>query len=173
MTIYFATDTKRIKIGYTAGPVQRRIDQIAKHLPNKLELIGHIPGSPKVERAIHHHLREHALGAEWFVDCDSVRKSVRNFILAAPVVAVEPGRKRIPYKPKPKTPQEYGEMIARLADLLWPHRAAERFADYAGVSIEQVLWWFEGRAIPPALVRKSFASDVILYAMGGRHPDTL
>lgn len=65
--IYFIQNesTKAIKIGYSVD-VQKRLSQLQTAAPDRLVLIGQIPGDISDERALHDRFREHHLRGEWF-----------------------------------------------------------------------------------------------------------
>jgi Meiotically up-regulated gene 113 len=79
--IYFAASGGRIKIGVSQN-VTRRLAYINTHLEEPLTLIGTISGGSKVENGIQAHFKQHRLKGEWFKDCEEVRQSIKNFILA-------------------------------------------------------------------------------------------
>lgn len=69
MTIYFLrleTGFDRIKIGYTASSVQKRISQLQTGQPYRLVLIGTIPGERDSERRLHEEFDALNVGGEWF-----------------------------------------------------------------------------------------------------------
>lgn len=164
MTIYFAAHGERIKIGYTRGPLKRRLDAIARNLPGDLEIIGHIPGPRVLEQEIHKHLKKYRLKGEWFTDCAETRRSIRQFILASDQIEIAETKHHPHLKPSaPRSEAEYGAMLGELADLIWPHTAASGFAEFASVNIQQAMDWFDGKGIPPRLTRLAFASHVLAW----------
>lgn len=68
MTLYFIemVESKRIKIGYTAGYAERRMSQLQTGQPERLILLGTIEGEMSDERSLHRELKQYRLGGEWF-----------------------------------------------------------------------------------------------------------
>jgi hypothetical protein len=64
--IYFVPEpgTGAIKIGY-ASDVQKRVDGLQTAHPQRLELIGFVPGGFQMERAVHQAVRPHHIRGEW------------------------------------------------------------------------------------------------------------
>jgi hypothetical protein len=77
--VYFASNASRIKVGI-ARNVQARLRAIGRHLPEPIELLGSVPGSFELERAIHRRLGEHRINHEWFRDCLSVRALIKRIL---------------------------------------------------------------------------------------------
>jgi hypothetical protein len=70
--VYFFAAPDRIKIGFTANLLARfQSLESASLLP--LEIVGHIPGTRDLERAIHAEAAPHRIKGEWFADCPEVR----------------------------------------------------------------------------------------------------
>lgn len=69
MTIYFVEieKEKMIKIGFTAGMVERRIAQLQTGQPLKLTLLGTIPGDRKAEAGLHLEFAKNRRNGEWFI----------------------------------------------------------------------------------------------------------
>lgn len=162
MTVYFIQYRMRIKIGYTRRNVHARLREIGAHLPQAPTLLGSIPGGLAVEKHIHRSLAPFRRGAtEWFRDCPEVREFIRG-ALASPPQIEEPRPVSIESLP-PKSPAEYGAMLGRLADLLWPGEAISKMADFAEAPVNDVRAWFGGASVPPKLTRQAFAAEVILF----------
>jgi hypothetical protein len=66
MTIYFAEMGDWIKIGYTAGKPARRIAQLQTGQPQRIKLLGTIPGDMDAESSLHQEFRDYRVGGEWF-----------------------------------------------------------------------------------------------------------
>lgn len=68
MTIYFVEmeGDGRIKIGFTAGQAERRVAQLQTGQPQKLRLIGTIPGDMEGERGLHQEFEYLRGNGEWF-----------------------------------------------------------------------------------------------------------
>lgn len=67
MTIYFAKMGEWIKIGYTANEdASRRIAQLQTGQPQKIELLGTIPGGRDAEAGLHRELEPWRGNGEWF-----------------------------------------------------------------------------------------------------------
>lgn len=66
--IYFVrieTHATRYKIGFSAD-VEKRMCELQVACPEKLELVGYVPGSKKLERQIHTALKAYRVSGEWF-----------------------------------------------------------------------------------------------------------
>ena len=76
--IYFIRSGSRgpIKIGYTADPIAR-LSQLQVANPCELKLLGCVPGTLDVERAIHRELSGHRLRGEWYVVNEHIRAFVK------------------------------------------------------------------------------------------------
>jgi hypothetical protein len=65
--VYFCSGktTGLIKIGWTFDPV-RRVKDIQRMSPDRLQMIGFIPGSRELEKMIHEYLSKFRVHNEWF-----------------------------------------------------------------------------------------------------------
>lgn len=164
--IYFASSGGRIKVG-TSENVPRRLAYINTHLEQPLTLIGTVSGGRVVERAILLHLQDHRLNGEWFKDCDEVRRKIRNFILADKNIGPEARAAQTPkpYKPEPRTKEQYCAMFARLVRLIWPNDPLRELSKFSEFPEAQCLKWLNGEEVPPRLVRMAFATVVVEFAM--------
>lgn len=66
--VYFLTDTKNVKIGFTGGDVYKRLKQLNTGSPLQLYILGWIEGDLQTEKELHmkfSHLRLKQNG-EWF-----------------------------------------------------------------------------------------------------------
>jgi hypothetical protein len=81
--IYFVLDTvvRAIKIGYSKEP-QKRLGALQTANPNKLDILGTIPGTEKDEEQLHIKFGEHRLKGEWFKG-DEIFESVMEMITAS------------------------------------------------------------------------------------------
>ncbi len=82
--IYFIECVGRIKIGFTRSAVERRMSEIATSAPDRLKLIGTIPGTITEEKALHVKLARYCTNGEWFVDCTEVRKAISALLSDTP-----------------------------------------------------------------------------------------
>ena len=51
--IYFITDTRNIKIGYTKGKIEKRLQQLQTSCADNLYILGWIYGNIKMEKQLH------------------------------------------------------------------------------------------------------------------------
>lgn len=62
------------KIGFTSGPVDKRVRDLQTGCPHGLQLLAAIPASKADEREVHILLREYRVRGEWYgLDCPFVR----------------------------------------------------------------------------------------------------
>ena len=66
--IYFITDTKNIKIGYTKGPIKKRIQQLQTSCSETLYELGWIEGNMELEKELHKKFGASRIryNGEWF-----------------------------------------------------------------------------------------------------------
>ena len=66
--IYFITDTKNIKIGFTSGDVKKRLQQLNTGSPFNLYILGWIEGDLQKEKELHKKFANLRLkqNGEWF-----------------------------------------------------------------------------------------------------------
>lgn len=66
--VYFLTDTKNVKIGFTSGDVQKRLKQLSTGSPFKLYVLGWIEGDLQKEKELHTKFANLKLkkNGEWF-----------------------------------------------------------------------------------------------------------
>ncbi len=76
-TVYLIGCGEFVKIGYTRGHVETRLNDMAVGCPMQLTLLGQIPGSLKLERTLHKlfHLYRHR--GEWFRNEGSLAEFVQ------------------------------------------------------------------------------------------------
>lgn len=79
MTIYFAEMGEWLKIGYTAGTPARRISQLQTGQPQKISLLGTIPGERDAETGLHEIFALFRGNGEWF--CRSEVISTVQFLI--------------------------------------------------------------------------------------------
>ena len=67
-TIYFVKSEKthEIKIGFTSGPVEKRLRSLQTAHPSELNLLATIPGTSDHERSLHQKFANIRLKGEWF-----------------------------------------------------------------------------------------------------------
>lgn len=160
--VYFAAADGRIKIGFTSRPVADRLKAISAHLPSPLELIGDIPGSLLLERAIQRELIQFRLNGEWFRDCEEIRNAIR-LIIERPQLPLSSRKVVSGLAPREQTPEEYGLMTAQMANMLWPNDALRGMATFTGLTEEECQGWFAGTFIPSEIIRYAFAARVVEY----------
>lgn len=66
--IYYiaCSETKRLKIGFTAGAVEKRLRALQTGSAGELVLIAVHPGDPEDEKFLHFHFQKQRLHGEWF-----------------------------------------------------------------------------------------------------------
>ncbi len=66
--VYFirSEKTREIKIGFTAGQADRRLNSLQTAHPYKLQLMAKIPGNLEYEKSLHDRFSRHRLKGEWF-----------------------------------------------------------------------------------------------------------
>jgi len=66
--VYFimSEENKEIKIGFTVGPVEKRLSSLQTAHPYKLQLLGTIPGTTEDEKSLHEQFANIRLQGEWF-----------------------------------------------------------------------------------------------------------
>jgi hypothetical protein len=62
----FATESERIKIGYTQGPPEGRLQTLQTGSPEVLEYLGAIPGTLALEAELHRRFAASRVCGEWF-----------------------------------------------------------------------------------------------------------
>jgi T5orf172 domain len=82
MTVYFVEmeGENRIKIGYTAGSAERRMAQLQTGQPQKLRLLGTIPGERDAEQGLHKEFKAYRGNGEWFFADAEVRAAIQTVI---------------------------------------------------------------------------------------------
>lgn len=165
MTVYFISSGDRIKIGFSKN-VERRIAALTPYVHPEPVLIGTIVGEKKVEQAIHAHLAAYRLNNEWFRDCDEVRRSIRNFILADK--NIEPEVKftrhvRHLRAQEPASDREYCRFFGALVEMIWPEEPLRRLAEFTERSELECKLWLAGKSVPPPIVRGAFATQVVQW----------
>lgn len=65
MSVYFIRAGNYIKIGYADDP-RKRLKELQTGNPNKLELLGSIPGDVSREKEVHHIFSDFRVNGEWF-----------------------------------------------------------------------------------------------------------
>lgn len=72
--IYFITDTKNIKIGYTKNSINKRLKQLQTSCANKLYVLGWIEGDTEIEKYLHKKFAKSRIrfNGEWFKPTDDL-----------------------------------------------------------------------------------------------------
>jgi hypothetical protein len=67
--IYFLCSDNKIKIGYTKGSIEKRIQQLNTGSPNKIYKLGWIEGDKEIEKQLHIKFSEYRIrsNGEWFL----------------------------------------------------------------------------------------------------------
>lgn len=64
--VYFITDGKYIKIGFTMKDIESRVSQLQTGNPNKLKLLFYVDSDKSFEKFLHKHFAKHKVLNEWF-----------------------------------------------------------------------------------------------------------
>jgi hypothetical protein len=75
--IYFALCGDKIKIGFAVDP-KRRVAHLQGGSPDRLELLATIPGSPRLERQLHHRFKGLRHSGEWFRQGPNLLEFIEN-----------------------------------------------------------------------------------------------
>lgn len=78
--VYFIAAGEHVKIGHTTGDPAKRMEGLQVGCPFKMKLLGTIPGTREVERALHSRFRSSALGGEWFSLTGRVKELIETMI---------------------------------------------------------------------------------------------
>ena len=72
--IYFLCSDNKIKIGYTAGSVDRRIQQLNTGSPNKIYKLGWMEGNKEKEKQLHVMFSRYRIrsNGEWFLGVQEI-----------------------------------------------------------------------------------------------------
>lgn len=72
--IYFITDTKNIKIGYTKGKIEKRLKQLQTSCSDNLYILGWIEGDINLEKRLHAYFDSCRIrhNGEWFYPTDDL-----------------------------------------------------------------------------------------------------
>lgn len=142
--IYFLRCGDRIKIGYSAD-VENRQKELATGAPNKLELIGHIPGRRRDESTIHRYLEAYRTNGEWFTDSEPVRACIGMLLTNQKALkTLEGPRRRFP---------ELGAALQRIAAPITREEkigeAIQRAAHRAGLGYWRTfdVWYGKARRV--------------------------
>jgi hypothetical protein len=162
--LYFIAAPGRIKIGITVD-VKRRLSEIGKHLAEEIELLGHVAGSYGFEKHLHSLLAEHAIGREWFKDCDDVR-NVMTQVLSGDVVG---------FVPKQNSATEFVEVeltferwlgrFNAFAKMVFPDSTTEQLSDFLECTPEQTRRYLLGDDELPDLLWKAFSAHVVGWVL--------
>lgn len=160
--IYFLTDGELIKVGY-ARIVSERIDAIQCGNGRKIECICAVPGTVKLERALHRELPDRAVG-EWFKPSAKLIRLIRQ-IITTPVahrsgcvpafLAYESAKKA---RSQAVWERRYARLRARLKaetqaliSELAERYGAKQLGQAIGFSEGAVRFWIAGHSMPNAL----------------------
>lgn len=73
--VYLAEDgIGRLKIGYTGGPVQRRMKQLGDGSGLSIRCVAQFAGTRKEEALVHEVFLDQRIKGEWFHDCAAIRE---------------------------------------------------------------------------------------------------
>jgi hypothetical protein len=102
--VYFILVGDKVKIGYSARPLNRLRALQTSH-PDKLHILATIPGSQKTEGRLHERFDRYKVRGEWFRFTPEIRGFINRFghnrkkLTDAPVPAV-PSRPKLPVLPE-------------------------------------------------------------------------
>jgi len=86
--VYFITCDGLIKIGSTRNLEERLSTIRAQRAGSTIDVIGIIPGSFKIERAIHREFEAFRIGGEWFDDDALLRSAIADLIAKRGIMGV-------------------------------------------------------------------------------------
>lgn len=80
--VYFiaCTETNRVKIGFTRGDPIARLRALQTGSAGQLRLMCARPGTPEMERDLHHRFRECNIHGEWFQPNDELVKHMLSIV---------------------------------------------------------------------------------------------
>lgn len=81
--VYFLKAGPFIKIGFTAGPLRARIEQLKTGCPYEIQPLATISGDHRTERDLHRRFRKHRANLEWFHATDEILSFVEGYANAA------------------------------------------------------------------------------------------
>lgn len=90
--IYFISDTKAIKIGFSAKSPMGRLRDMQTGHPLPLILVGSIPGCAYEEFVIHNRFAHLRLKGEWFVIEEDLLQFIADFRVAGVLIQPEESR---------------------------------------------------------------------------------
>lgn len=78
--IYFITDTKNIKIGYTKNPIEKRLKQLQTSCADRLYILGWIDGDMECEKKLHRTFANSRIryNGEWFTPTEDLIDFINN-----------------------------------------------------------------------------------------------
>lgn len=65
-TVYFISDGRSVKIGYTSDDPRKRLGEIQTGNPNQLSIVHTVPGTREDEKSFHKLFEKHRQSGEWF-----------------------------------------------------------------------------------------------------------
>lgn len=78
--VYFISNGKNIKIGYTSQDIEKRLHQLNTGSDSRLYLLGYVQGDKNVEKKLHQLFGEFRIrnNAEWFMPSDDLIDYINN-----------------------------------------------------------------------------------------------
>lgn len=70
--VYFIASPRAVKIGRSVD-VPGRVGTLQRYNPDRLRVLGVLPGANELERALHRHFAKLRIVGEWFRDCEELR----------------------------------------------------------------------------------------------------
>ena len=97
--VYFITDSKDIKIGYTKNDVTKRLKQLQTANTNKLYLLGYIDGPKELEKELHKKFLKYKKrhNGEWFSADDEIIEFINKYSILENIKAYKYENKIYPF----------------------------------------------------------------------------
>ena len=95
--VYFISDGKNVKIGFTKSSVFKRVKQLSTGSATKLYVLGYIRGTKALEKELHIKFGNERLNLEWFKATDELLRYINDNNLLDVSIQWYNGR-LIPYK---------------------------------------------------------------------------
>lgn len=98
-TIYYigARDIIRVKIGFTTGPVEKRLKALQTGSPVELQIITSHPGTMEDERSLHQRFADYCVGGEWFEIPETVFAHLKQALVDSARLALAQGKQIDPH----------------------------------------------------------------------------
>lgn len=89
MSVYFIRNkaSGSVKVGWTKGPVKRRLSQLQVGCDGELEVVGEIEGSERDEKKLHERFEALWIRGEWFRNAGELRATIE--ALEAPLCRID------------------------------------------------------------------------------------